>query len=269
MNENIRLDDSTVFNPSTGEFASLPQILIFSADKEILTDNTPSIVSWSVANATLVKLNNEVVESTGTREFYTVDLLILTLSASNEVGAAESKVINIDINRQLPVIHSFTANVEYAIKGFPIMLCWIVEDAFNLEIIDVENVTNKNSTIVSQIENGLYILKASNYFNFSVEERVIIPVFPVPLIKSILIPTPQFSQIVNLSKISIVSPKINLSVNLKTSLMQVNEIEFSKLNEDAKKLIFSKKVKSRNPIKDIFEIISQEIKIKVFKSLNK
>jgi hypothetical protein len=54
----IRIDDSTVFNPETGEFGYLPEIIQFEVDRTLLIDSTPAIVTWTVSNATKVFLNN-------------------------------------------------------------------------------------------------------------------------------------------------------------------------------------------------------------------
>lgn len=214
MNEKIRLDDSTVFNPQTGEFGTLPQILIFTTDKNILVDETPAIVSWTVSNATVIKLNGESVDPTGTKEYHSIEPLTLTLSASNDAGSAEPKTITIDIDRTEPVIHFFKATPQVAIKGSPVVLSWNVEGGYKIEIGGIGVGTSSSSKTITLGDNGIFTLIAKNYFGIESEAVTSVTVFPTPVIESLKVPMPDFTNKVSLNPIQISSPKIDVSLNL-------------------------------------------------------
>lgn len=212
MNENIRVNESTVFNPQTGEFGTLPEILQFTTDKNIFNDETPATISWVVSNATLIRLNNEPVEPTGTKEFHSTDLLTITLFASNEVGDAEPKTLTIDIDRQPPIIHSFNINVPVAIKGSPIVLSWNVEGAYKIEIGGIGVFGNSATRTITLGNNGVFNLIASNYYGFKTEATAAVTIFPTPILERLVVPIPDFSKKVNLNPIYIESPKIDVSL---------------------------------------------------------
>jgi len=237
MNENIRLDDSTVFNPQTGEFGTLPQILLFSSDKNILSDERPAIINWTVSNATAIKLNNETVEPTGTKEFYSTELLTITLYASNDVGAAEPKTITIDIDRQAPIIHSFKIDVPFAVKGTPITLTWSIEGAKKIEVDNgVGDVSMQISKIVTLGSNGVFNLTAKNYFGIKTEAQVAVSIFPIPIIEGIFIPKPQF----NVQAISLNQPTFNLQTTVFNNIV-ITQPTFTQLDKLGSKILFNKR----------------------------
>ncbi len=222
MNENIRLDDSTVFNPQTGEFGTLPQILLFSTDKNILTDETPATIRWTVSNATVIKLNNEAVEPTGTKEFHTSEPLTITLFASNDVGAAEPKTLTIDIDRTEPVIHSFSATPNVAVKGSPVVLSWNVEGGYKIEVGRIGVVASSSSRTITLGDNGVFTLTAQNYFGVKVEAIATVTVFPAPVLERLIVPIPDFSRKLNLNPLHISSPIIDVSFKQSFNLTKPN-----------------------------------------------
>jgi len=273
MNSSFRVGENTVFNPETGEFGYLPEILLFSTDKTILTDETPATINWTVSNATVIKLNNEIVEATGTKTFFATDLLEIELIASNEVGDADPKKLTIDIDRTPPIISNFNINEEVAIVGSPITLTWNVENAHSIEINNgVGFVTGNTSKEVISTENsGIYKLTAKNYFGITTEKETSITVFPTPLIKSLIIPTPNIEKELNLEinfpkfpPIELGINKINSSLNidLNNNIIESTEIPFVELQDDydfvnsnsgyLKKILSKLKFKNNEVFKNIF-----------------
>jgi len=274
MNSSFRVGENTVFNPETGEFGYLPEILLFSTDKTILTDETPATINWTVSNATVIKLNNEIVEATGTKTFFATDLLEIELIASNEVGDADPKNLTIDIDRTPPMILNFSINEEVAIVGSPITLTWNVENAHSIEINNgIGFVTGNNSKEVISTENsGVYKLTAKNYFGITTEKETSITVFPTPLIKSLIIPTPNIEKELNLKinfpkfpPIELGINKINSSLNidLNNNIIESAEIPFVELQDDydfansnsgyLKNLLSKLKFKNNVVFKNIFK----------------
>lgn len=229
----IRIDDNTVFNPENGEFGYLPDIIQFEVDKTLLTDSTPAIVTWTVSNATKVLINNNLVEPTGTKEFHSSDLFEIVLVAENELGQTNPRKLTIDIDRTPPIIHSFSINEQFAIKGSPIKLTWDVEGAYTLLIDNgVGVVSELTEKIVTLGNNGIYKLSAKNYFGIESTFETAVTIFPTPVIDNIFIPKPDL----NTQVISSNKPTFNISFEFDSSRITPN-INFVELNSTGIKLL--------------------------------
>ena len=253
----IRIDDNTVFNPETGEFGYLPDIIQFEVDRTLLIDSTPAIVTWTVSNATKVLLNNEIVEPTGTKEFHSNDLLEVILIAENELGQTTPRKLTIDIDRTPPIIHSFSINEQFAIKGAPIKLSWNVEGATTL-IIDngVGSVTGLTEKITSLGSNGVYRLTAKNYFGIESISEIAVTIFPTPLIENIFIPRPEL----HTQAIADKQPTFNISLEFNSSRITPN-VNFVELNSTGTK-IFSDNIsiKGQTNNLDTFDYLTKKQK---------
>jgi hypothetical protein len=256
----IRIDDSTVFNPETGEFRYLPKIIQFEVDRTILIDSTPAIVTWTVSNATKVFLNNEIVEPTGTKEFHSNDLIEVVLIAENDFGQTTPRKLTIDIDRTPPIIHSFFINEKFAIKGSPIKLSWNVEGATTLFIDngvgDVTGLTEKITTLGS---NGVYRLTAKNYFGFKSIAETAVTIFPTPIIENIFLPRPEL----HIQTIAHNQPTFNISLELNFSLefnssRIIPNVNFVELNSTGTK-IFTNNISINGQINN-FDIFNYLIK---------
>lgn len=253
----IRIDDNTVFNPETGEFGYLPDIIQFEVDRTLLIDSTPAIVTWTVSNATKVLLNNEIVEPTGTKEFHSNDLLEVILIAENELGQTTPRKLTIDIDRTPPIIHSFSISEQFAIKGSSIKLSWNVEGATTL-IIDngVGSVTGLTEKITSLGSNGVFKLTAKNYFGIESISEAAVTIFPTPLIENIFIPRPEL----NTQAIADNKPTFNISLEFNSSGITPN-INFVELNSTGTK-IFSDNIsiKGQTNNLDTFDYLTKKQK---------
>lgn len=253
----IRIDDNTVFNPETGEFGYLPDIIQFEVDRTLLIDSTPAIVTWTVSNATKVLLNNEIVEPTGTREFHSNDLIEVVLIAENELGQTTPRKLTIDIDRTPPIINSFSIDEKFAIKGSPIKLSWVVEGATTL-IIDngVGSVTGLTEKITSLGNNGVYRLTAKNYFGIESISETAVTIFPTPLIENIFIPRPEL----HTQAIADKQPTFNISLEFNSSRITPN-VNFVELNSTGTK-IFSDNIgiKGQTNNLDTFDYLTKKQK---------
>lgn len=253
----IRIDDNTVFNPETGEFGYLPDIIQFEVDRTLLIDSTPAIVTWTVSNATKVLLNNEIVEPTGTKEFHSNDLLEVILIAENELGQTTPRKLTIDIDRTPPIIHSFSINEQFAIKGAPIKLSWNVEGATTL-IIDngVGSVTGLTEKITSLGSNGVYRLTAKNYFGIESISETAVTIFPTPLIENIFIPRPEL----HTQAIADKQPTFNISLEFNSSRITPN-VNFVELNSTGTKIFSDNiRIKGQTNNLDTFDYLTKKQK---------
>ncbi|MGR6088316.1 MAG: hypothetical protein ACU4F9_09070 [Arcticibacter sp.] len=253
----IRIDDNTVFNPETGEFGYLPDIIQFEVDRTLLIDSTPAIVTWTVSNATKVLLNNEIVEPTGTKEFHSNDLIEIVLIAENDLGQTTPRKLAIDIDRTPPIIHSFFINEQFAIKGSPIKLSWNVEGATTLSIDNgVGSVTGLTETITSLGSNGIYKLSAKNYFGIESISETAVTIFPTPIIENIFIPRPELHP----QAIAHNQPTFNISLEFNSSRITPN-VNFVELNSTGTK-IFSRNISIKGQTNnfDTFDYLTKKQK---------
>lgn len=253
----IRIDDNTVFNPETGEFGYLPDIIQFEVDRTLLIDSTPAIVTWTVSNATKVLLNSEIVEPTGTKEFHSNDLIEIVLIAENDLGQTTPRKLTIDIDRTPPIIHSFFINEQFAIKGSPIKLSWNVEGATTLSIDNgVGSVTGLTEKITSLGSNGVYKLSAKNYFGIESISETAVTIFPTPIIENIFIPRPEL----HTQAIAHNQPTFNISLEFNSSRITPN-VNFVELNSTGTK-IFSENIsiKGQTNNLDTFDYLTKKQK---------
>jgi len=196
-----------IFNAESGEFEALPEVIDFSIDKKILSDESPAIVKWEVLNASEVFLNEMIVESKGQKSFEVKDLLIIRLRAKNSAGDVEPESLLLDIDRTPPKIHFFSMDIESTTPDSPIRLSWNIEGARKVEIDngigDVTGMDFKNTTLHN---NGIFNITASNYFGFTTKRRADIRDFPVSTNEAVIIEEPKFT----FSTASIVQPDFTL-----------------------------------------------------------
>lgn len=84
---------------------------------------------------------------------------------------------------------SFNSDKQYVFPGIPIILSWSVKNALSVELVGIGKVENEGSHIVETNISRSYDLKVEDNFSTRVE-KVEIAMLPLPLIKSIVIPSP-------------------------------------------------------------------------------
>lgn len=253
----IRIDDNTVFNPETGEFGYLPDIIQFEVDRTLLIDSTPAIVTWTVSNATEVLLNNEIVEPTGTIELHSNDLIEVVLVAENDLGQTTPRKLTIDIDRTPPIIHSFSIDEQFAIIGSPIKLSWAVEGATTLSIDngvgDVTGITEKTTSLGG---NGVFKLTARNYFGIESVSETSVTIFPTPLIENIFIPRPEL----HTQAIADNQPTFNISLEFNSSCITPN-VNFVELYSTGTRILSENvNIKGQTNNLDTFDYLTKKQK---------
>lgn len=115
-----------------------------------------------------------------------------------------------------PKILNFVSDRDIVIIGIPVTISWSVSDFFQLYLSDGKqniDVSKINQIEINPKDDTKYKLIAKGHFGEVQSNELFIRVFPVPMLKTIGVPTPQFSIQTNLSNISISSPNINTSIN--------------------------------------------------------
>jgi hypothetical protein len=240
--DSMHLDDDTVFNPETGEFGMLPKVRYFFADRYLLVDDSPATIFWSVEHASNVWLNGQPVERTGSSQYHGLDPTSFTLLAQNESGITQPEKIDILIDKSPPVIHSFSSTQTCAVAGHSVHLAYRVTGAVAIEINGNHLEPSQNEAVLPQPDNGLFILRARSYFGVESVSNLHIMAVPVPLIKTLLVPTPDFVQTLHLS---IRFPNYNGTFSQSSApvLSEGSSLPFVKLNLPSisvkRKVIFS------------------------------
>jgi hypothetical protein len=253
----IRIDDNTVFNPENGEFGYLPDIIQFEIDRELLTDSNPAIVTWTISNASKVFLNDEIVEPTGSKEFYTLDLMEIILVAENELGQTSPRKLIIDIDRTPPIIHSFKIKEIFAIKGHPITLTWNVEGYHSLTIDNgIGAVTGLSEKMATLGNHGVFKLIAKNYFGIESFSEASVTIFPTPLIENIFIQKP----LINFQAVASNQPSFNIGFEFNSTEITPN-VNFINLSNTGLKLTFADvKISSEETNLDCFDYLTRKQK---------
>ena len=147
-----------------------------------------------------------------------------------------------------PKILNFIADRDIVIVGIPVILKWSVSDFFQLFLNDGYqdlDVSNLPYVEINPKIDTKYKLIAKGHFGEVQSNEIFIRVFPVPMLKTIGVPTPEFSIQINLSNISISSPNINTAITFNE-----NKISTPPIFVNIEDIIFNAKpkYKSRNEI---------------------
>jgi hypothetical protein len=193
MNRTEPINERTYFDSATGTFLFLPEIIQFGTDREMPTDTMPVTVNWEVKNATTVTINGEGVTHLGIRSFTTTNVLIVELSASNDLGITVKRALKISALRNAPTIEFFTIDKDFVVVGMEVTLSWRIAGAAKIEIDNgVGDVTGRNS-IGSQIRiSGVFNITAYNHFGDKMTKSASVIVFPIPVIENFVFPVPKF-----------------------------------------------------------------------------
>jgi hypothetical protein len=244
--EHIHLDEETSFNPETGEFGQLPRVVLFNADKYVISDEHPVFISWHVVHAEKVWLNNEPVDAQGSLEVHAMEPKTFTIRAENPFGSIDPVALTIDVDRSPPVIRSFKSSHQMAVVGSHIDLSWELTGAHRLTLNGEDVSANIGHVRSVQNSSGSFILKAYNYFGDEAETSLYVAVVPVPIIKTLIVPTPEFSQVKHFRMPKPSDFEVNLSVQVHPDCFQTVPIEPIRLDEKVFKTVFAKKgIRSR------------------------
>ena len=112
----------------------------------------------------------------------------------------------------------FTVNKQYTYPRIPVMLSWKVEHAKFVELVGYGNVEHEGSKIVDVEKDTIFRLKVTGAFGVKTKE-LLVKVLPLPMIKSLLVPTPKINNrvLVNFNQ-TIIQPFVEIPTNLHTNI---------------------------------------------------
>lgn len=101
----------------------------------------------------------------------------------------------------------FSADKYYSLPNVPILLSWNVNHAKEIELIDIGKVDSSGSIVVSPTDTTIYKLKVTDAFGTK-EHALKIQMLPLPHVKSLNIPTPEFNNSFDIN-LTIPTPELN------------------------------------------------------------
>ena len=167
-------------------------------------------LSWNVKNAKSAKLyvesNERQIKPVGDTQIEIEKATDIKLVALGLDGKRTFiKNLRINVFSESDVV--FTADKYYSLPDIPIQLSWNVNHAKEVELVDVGKVNSSDSIVVSPKDTTIYKLKVTDAFGTK-EHTLKIQMLPLPHVKSLNIPTPEFNHSFDIN-LTIPTPELN------------------------------------------------------------
>lgn len=251
-NLTIRLQENTDFNIKYESFDGntfesdiisikvipFPIIYNFSGKNKIEIDDLLKL-NWQVSNALKIEIYNGInyIDVTNVHEYETylsIDTTFkLIVTALDNITTIEKEII-VQVFEK-PKIIFFNAEPDVVLDCEPVTLSWRVLNAKRIVIDngigDVEAEGNKKSLLYKK--HTLFTLVAEGELSTRSAE-VVVRIFPTPIIESLKVPMPDFESRISLNPIIIISPKIDVAINMPD--FNFNVPKFTTPNVDINKI---------------------------------
>lgn len=169
-------------------------------------------ITWIVThsdNVTFTICNQEEsVKNSGEKQLQIDNSTEVKITAIGKDGKRKfTKSVRISSFNESNV--EFTADKLYSLPNVPITLSWNVEHAKEIELDGHGKVKPQGSIVISPKNTETYRLKVTDAFGTR-EHELKIQMLPLPHVKALNIPTPQFSNTMNVD-VSASLPNVNIS----------------------------------------------------------
>ena len=195
-----------------------PTIKFFKSDIFERIDLTPVTLSWDTNHAKKVKISdvyNDLAAS-GNQEIDPRENKKITLTAIGNFEEEVNAEIEIKVSRPEIIEFNYEINIEKGIDN--VDLHWKTEKTNQVTIVPrIGDVDLNGQSSIRIGEKTEFTLRAIGYFG-TTEKIIEAQPFPIPLIKSVLIPTPNFNTTIQFEKDSFKIPD---------ALLKQNNIEFN------------------------------------------
>lgn len=195
-----------------------PTIKFFKSDIFERIDLTPVTLSWDTNHAKKVRISdvyNDLAAS-GNHEIDPRENKKITLTAIGNFEEEVNAEIEIKVSRPEIIEFNYEINIEKGIDN--VDLHWKTEKTNQVTIVPrIGDVDLNGQSSIRIGEKTEFTLKAIGYFG-TTEKIIEAQPFPIPLIKSVLIPTPNFNTTIQFEKDSFKIPD---------ALLKQNNIEFN------------------------------------------
>lgn len=184
------------YNPSLWETYNIKESDVLLFENDDFEDIKKSSIYKDLSNHNIQEINN---------------LLDILTEYLNEPSYLDLKPIETYLDP--PIIIKFSVDKAFVITGQKATLFWDIENACEVTIDNgIGRVTNKGEMTIFPNQNTIYKIIAKGYKE-EIYGETSISIFPTPIIKSILLPIPEFESRINLDySIFIDKPKLDISI---------------------------------------------------------
>ncbi|CAM3006911.1 protein kinase family protein [Flavobacterium frigoris] len=224
-----------------------PLIRFFKSDILERIDLTPITLSWDTSHTKKVRITEVIddLEAFGTQEIDPKENKKIILTAIGNFDEEVNAEIEIKVCSPEIVEFKYEINIEKGIDN--IDLFWKTENTNQVKISPRIGSSAKNGqTSIGIVDKTEFTLTATGYFS-SVEKVIETQPFPIPLIKTMLIPTPNFNQNIQFENDAFKIPDNiikDLSINFN------NEVNFNQKSIDFVQLDVSEKSKQQIDVEE-------------------
>lgn len=163
-----------------------PKVILFKADREVLSLDESIMLEWEVANSDFVKINGEQVEPKGMWKVAVKETSAFTLITQNEIADTEAAF---KVELPLPEIEYFKVSEPIIEIGEPSILHWGVKNAAQIFIDRGVGEVSDQSFIEAYFDKPgpvtLRAINASGEVKRSLDLQL-----PLPVIQSFYAPDP-------------------------------------------------------------------------------
>jgi hypothetical protein len=219
-----------------------PTVTFFKSDILERIDLTPVILSWETNHTKKVRISeiNDALETSGTHEIDPRANKTIILTAIGNFDEEVNAKVAIKVCSPKIVEFKYEINIEKGIDN--IDLNWKTENSNQVKISPrIGPVDINGQTSIGIVEKTEFTLTAGGYFN-TVEKVIQTQPFPIPLIKTMLIPTPSFNQNIEFEKDAFKIPD-NILTDLNINFN--NEINFNQKPIDFVQFVINEKTKEQ------------------------
>lgn len=217
---------------NTVKVVQIPEFIFKLSRLKIKKDKNESVlIRWNVRNSTNVILYEDDTvlssEISGEITVFPKNTTVYKISAVGLDGIKRfEKKTKVFVIPESEVL--FTADKEYSFPSVPVQLSWMVKNFKSVELLGFGHQKSHGSIVVEPTEESKYELQVCDSFGKK-SYFVHIKMLPVPIIESIMVPTPNFNINANIAySPCVLSAKVNLPqtsfVELKSPVVSLNNI---------------------------------------------
>lgn len=161
-----------------------------------------SILRWDIRHATQIKLfankrEEGDIKNKGEKVIAPTETTVYSFNVTGLDGKTVfEKQITLYVLSESTIL--FKADKLFTFPNVPVLLTWKTEHAKTVELVEYGNVSKCGKQIVEIDKDTTFELKVMDNFGIQTK-RISIKILPLPVIKSIMVPTPQLSKKVTIS----------------------------------------------------------------------
>lgn len=175
--------------------------ITFEVSKSLIKKGSSAVIKWKIGDCKEVSISEgESILSSGKKSgsitVTPTETTEYVLHLSYDGGAETNRALTIEVHPEAE--GTFTCDKKYAFPGVPFVLEWSVKNAIKVEL----NGQTVNHADKKFFKNGVdkettFVLNITDHFGGRAL-RTVVKMLPMPLIKSILVPTPNINLTVNI-----------------------------------------------------------------------